>query len=264
MPLIRDFLRRGQPDSHKLTCRVAGDSHVGLVRSVNEDSYICTCQPPMGAALLGVADGMGGHEFGEIASYFVIKYILREWHLHDEQEFESVEAVRAFLTRSLEKANDHIYHVNRVLRIRWAMGTTATLGVMWRNKLIIGHCGDSRCYRLRKDRLTLLTTDQTWKEEMVQHGYLTPEEAAMHPLANMLTNCVGALRNLRIDFRTTTVHDGDRYLFCSDGVSGQLNDDEIEETLIQSDGAGGAVKQFIHRSLQNGGHDNITAVCLFT
>ncbi len=207
---------------------------------------------------------MGGHEFGEIASFFVIKYLLREWHSHDHANFDSVQDARDFLSRSLEKANNHIFHVNRVLRIRWAMGTTATLGIMWNNKLIIGHCGDSRCYRLRRGKVTQLTTDQTWKEEMVQHGYLSEEEAAMHPLANMLTNCVGALRNLRIDFRTTTVQEGDRYVFCSDGVSSLMEDAVIEQILKEGIAPNDSVKQFIHAALQRGGHDNITAVCLFT
>jgi len=264
MALIRDLLRRSSPEDLQETCQVAGDSHVGLVRTINEDSYVFANQPGVHAVLLGVADGMGGHEFGEIASYFVVKYLVAEWNARDYQPFQSIEDVRAFLTIALEKANNHIFHVNRVLRIRWAMGTTATLGVMWNNKLVVGHCGDSRCYRWRKGKLALLTTDQTWKEEMVQHGYLSQEEASMHPLANMLTNCVGALRNLRIEFRTTTVQEGDRYVFCSDGVSSLIEDDSIEEALGQSPDVATAVRSLVHRSLQKGGHDNITAVCLYT
>ncbi len=99
---------------------------------------------------------------------------------------------------------------------------------------------------------------------MVQHGYLTPDEASMHPLANMLTNCVGALRNLRIEFRTTTVQEGDRFLFCSDGVSSLVDAATIEQQLDQAGDTTDAVKRFVHKSLQKGGHDNITAVCLFT
>jgi protein phosphatase len=264
MASIRDLLRRANGDDELMTCQVTGDSHVGLVRAINEDSYFCANQPGAPAVLAAVADGMGGHEFGEIASYFVVKYLLAEWHAHDDQPFATVEEVRAFITRSLEKANNHIFHVNRVLRIRWAMGTTATLGVLWNHKLVIGHCGDSRCYRWRKGKLTQLTTDQTWREEMVQHGYLSAEEAATHPLANMLTNCVGALRNLRIEFRTTAVQEGDRYLFCSDGISSLVDEADIGELLGQYADATQGVKHLVHRSLQKGGHDNITAVCLYT
>ncbi len=264
MALIRDLLRRSGQGTPQLASQIAGDSHVGLVRTVNEDAYICASLQDIKAVLVGVADGMGGHEFGEIASYFVLRYLLTEWHQHDDREFESVQDVRDFLTRALENSNNHIFHVNRVLRIRWAMGTTATLGILWNNKLIVGHCGDSRCYRWRKHKLTQLTTDQTWKEEMVQHGYLTHEEAALHPLANMLTNCVGALRNLRIEFRTTSVHEGDRFLFCSDGVSSQIDEGTIEEILRDTGDATAAVKGFVRASLQRGGHDNITAVCLYT
>lgn len=261
MSLIKNLLRRGGSSLDEL--ELAGDTHVGLMRAQNEDSYIYVNERDADAVLVAVADGMGGHEFGEVASYLCARYLLWAWNERSSPEFHAHGDVTDFIDAALSRANRHIFHVNKVLRIRWAMGTTATVGVLWRDKIVVGHVGDSRCYRLRRQKLKLLTADQNWQAEMVRHGILSEGEAAGHPLCNMLTNCIGALQNLRIEFHTFDVYPGDRYLLCTDGVSSMIDEHQIQQALAKAETAADSVKSLVHSSLRNGGSDNITAVTLF-
>ena len=242
---------------------VAGDTHVGLIRNSNEDSYLYVDRPESNALLAAVADGMGGHEFGEVASFLAMRYVLQEWQGRDGQPILTREDGTGFIYRALHLANDHIYHVNRELKIRWCMGTTVTLGVFFLNKLVIAQVGDSRCYRVRRRNVKLLTTDQSWREEMVQNGIMTEGEAAAHPLSNMLTNCVGAMKTLKIEFTVETVRPGERYLFCTDGLSSMVPDDRIFKVMRGTRTPAEAIAELVRYSLHAGGTDNITAVGVF-
>ena len=243
--------------------KVAGESNIGLVRSSNEDSYIYIHRPEDNTMLLGVADGMGGHEFGEVASFLVMKYLLKEWNKVDQNFLKTKKELLDFMSRTLASANQHIYHINSELKIQWCMGTTVTLGLIHANKLLIAQIGDSRCYRLRKKKLKQITIDQSWQEEMVMHGIMTREEAASHPLSSMLTNCVGSTPNLRIEFSYITIQAGDRYLFCTDGLSTMVDDETLQNFMIENDTPGGCIDQMIKQALLEGGSDNVTAVCLY-
>ncbi len=245
-------------------CRVAGATHVGLVRSSNEDSYLCINSPWSNAVLVGVADGMGGHEFGEVASYLVMKYVLDCWRRRGRKPFSAREDATSFMHDALHRANAHIYHVNRELKIRWCMGTTVTMGIFFENKVVCAQVGDSRCYRMRKKKLRQLTVDQSWREEMVQNGIMSEEEASNHPLSNMLTNCVGAMKTLKIEYTVETVHPGDRYLFCTDGLSSVVKGDRIAKIVRDSSKPEYGVEELTKHALRCGGTDNITTVCLFT
>lgn len=246
------------------SCVIAGGSHVGLVRATNEDCFLYVNSPESNAILAGVADGMGGHEFGEVASYLVMKYLLREWKRRDRLPFETKEQITEFIRDTLNTANEHIYHVNKELKIRWCMGTTLSLGVFVENRVIFAQIGDSRCYRLRKNKLKQMTVDQSWREEMVMNGIMTVDEASNHPLSNMLTNCVGAMKNLRIEFTYDTIHPGDRYLFCSDGLSSMVSDERISRLLQETRRPAEGVDELIKYALRGGGTDNITVVSLYT
>lgn len=263
MSLWQSLVSRS-PDTPLLDgARVSGDTHRGRVRKQNEDSYLYVFPPDQNAALLGVADGMGGHEGGEVASYLAMEYLISEWNQLTPGAFSSQDDVRAFLARALSRANYHIYLVNHRLKIRRAMGTTLTVGVLWKRLLLIAHAGDSRCYRVRKKKISLLTCDQNWMTEMIQTGRMTPMEAALHPLSKTLSNCIGAMQTLQVEFSATAVQEGDRYLFCSDGVFSMIDDDQIQEEMIKADSPAEAVKEMMHLALRNGGLDNISAVCLF-
>ncbi len=263
MSLLTNLLRR--PD-HPTTgdLDLVGDTNVGLVRAQNEDGYLAIGSKHHDTALLAVADGMGGHEFGEVASYLSLRYLLHCWKEFELSGFRNRSDVHDFISTALGAANRHIFHVNKALRIRWAMGTTATVGVIWQGKLVLGHVGDSRCYRLRQGHLRQLTVDHSWQAEMVRLGVLTDKEAALNPLSNMLTNCVGALQHLRVDFSVTNVYPGDRYLFCTDGLSSLVQDPELRTQLAQAANAAAGVRELVSLALRYGGTDNVTAIALFT
>ncbi len=243
---------------------VIGGTHVGLVRSSNEDSYLYVNSPWSNAVLVAVADGMGGHEFGEVASFLVMRYVLDCWNHRGDKPFESREDATSFMHDALHRANAHIYHVNRELKIHMCMGTTVTMGVFFQNKLVVAQVGDSRCYRTRKKKMKLLTVDQNWREEMVQNGIMTDEEAANHPLSNMLTNCVGAMKTLKIEYVVETVHPGDRYLFCTDGLNSVVKDERIARIVRDSKLPQYGVEELIKHALRCGGTDNITTICLYS
>jgi len=178
--------------------------------------------------------------------------------------FTDVESARQFLVRSLSRANRHLYAVNSKLKIRRPMGTTATIGVLWNNQLTIANIGDSRCYRIRKRKITQLTSDQNWMTEMVRSGRLSAADAAIHPLSKTLTNCIGAIENLTMELQTTTVLEGDRFLFCTDGVYSMIEDDQIFKEIRDAETPVESAKRMMHLSLRRGGLDNISAVCLHT
>jgi protein phosphatase len=243
---------------------LAGDSHVGLTRTLNEDCYLYVRDADASAICLGVADGMGGHEGGEVASYLVMSYLLNDWRGRGGAPFSSTDDVFAFLASALQRANAHVFRINQKLKIRWPMGTTATIGVVWGNKLVVAHVGDSRCYCFRKRKGIKLTTDQNWMNEMIKKGGMTAMEAALHPLSNTLTNCVGTQEHLHIDSQVHTILAGDRYLFCTDGVSSLVGADHLCHVACDAADAPDMVKRLLAMSLRNGGTDNITAVGLFT
>jgi protein phosphatase len=244
-------------------CAVVGESHVGHMRPHNEDCYLYVRHHAENAILLGVADGMGGHEGGEVASYMTMHYMLNEWNHRNGKGFSSKEEIREFLQKALRGANEHVYHVNNKLDIHWPMGTTATVGVVWEQRMVISHVGDSRCYCFRRNKLFQLTSDQTLITEMIRKGGMSPADAALHPLSHTLTNCIGTQEHLEIDFKLQTVMTGDRYIFCSDGLSSMVSPKDLCRAGFEADAPDTAVKEMIQLALDGGGTDNITAVSLF-
>jgi len=242
---------------------LAGATHIGWTRQLNEDSYLCANFPHLDAILLGVADGMGGHEGGEIASFLVIRSLIASWNNRRDIAFQKREEVNLFLENALEKANQHIFKVNQKLRIRWVMGTTVTFGVCWNHHLNLVHVGDSRAYCWRDGTLQQLTRDHNWMEEMILSGALSRRQAKAHPMAGMLTNCLGGREELEMDFKSIEIRSGDRFLFCSDGLSSMVAERKMEKIIGEAPGPDDAVSSLIELSLSGGGLDNITAVCLF-
>ena len=262
MSLLQSLLRK-RSHKGKRQVLVEGASHVGLIRPHNEDSYVYARSEDGQSVMLGVADGMGGHEGGEVASFLTVRYLLAAWNSADQETFTSKEKIRTFLRAALCDANEHVYQINSRLDIQWPMGTTATIAVMAGERMVIAHVGDSRCYCFRRHKLFQLTSDQTLVTEMIKRGGMTPAEAAMHPLSHTLTNCIGTQHRLEIDFKLQTVLPGDRYLFCSDGLSSLVGPKELCRTGFEAKAPADEVSRMIAHALEGGGTDNITAVCMF-
>lgn len=204
-----------------------------------------------------VADGMGGHAAGEVASEMAVRLIARELgslrSLADEQVAERMRvAIRA--------ANGAIFQRTLTEHDKRGMGTTVTALVLYEARFLIGQVGDSRAYLLRDGKLTQVTKDHSYVQEQVDAGYLTPEQARTHPYSNVITRCVGANADVMPDIYVGAVKANDLFLLASDGLTGMLEDYQLAEILAGADMPQGMVDALIAGANRHGGLDNITAI----
>ena len=245
-----------------------GLTHVGKQRQHNEDAFLVADE----AKLYLVADGMGGHAAGEIASRIAVdsisEFILHTkeddgtWpHAYDEQYKRSTNrlmaAVRMANTRVLEA-------MRKDARLR-GMGTTVVACLADEDTMSVAHVGDSRAYLVRDGRLSRLTNDHSWVFEQVQAGMLTEEEAEKHPLRNVITRALGGALQVSPDASEVASKPGDVYLLCSDGLTGMLPEEEILRVVSDhNDDLERACQELIDRANERGGLDNVTAILVKT
>ena len=205
-----------------ITC--AGRTDVGIIRSGNEDNFLMV--PDRG--IFVVADGMGGHAAGEVASEMAVRFVARELgslkSLSDDQ-------VADRMRTSIRAANGAIFQRTLTEHDKRGMGTTVTALVLYETRFLIGQVGDSRAYLYRDQKLLQLTKDHSYVQEQVDAGYLTPEQARSHPYSNVITRCVGANSDVMPDVYLGTVKPRDRFLLASDGLTGMLEDPQLAELL---------------------------------
>jgi protein phosphatase len=223
----------------------AAGSDIGRVRERNEDSYL-VMDP-----LFAVADGMGGHRGGEVASRLALETIEE---LFARREGDLAEEVR--------QANRAVFERSTQDRSVAGMGTTLTAALLEADHVRLVHVGDSRAYLLREGSLRLLTEDHTLVHRMVLEGELTRAEAEVHPHRNILTRVLGVDPDVRTDDATLDILAGDRLLLCSDGLTGMLPEARIEEILRDEPEPGRAVERLIREANDAGGVDNITAIVI--
>ncbi len=220
---------------------------VGRLRKNNQDAVI------LGNGLAGVADGMGGHKGGEIASAGLRDGLLRETKDSKPGKEKLVEAV--------QKVNRELWEQQEGNSSLSGMGTTLT--VLWptENEMLIGQVGDSRAYLLRDNVLTQITNDHSMVADMVRKGVLTEEQAACHPMRNYITRAVGTEANIEIDLYTHNRRRGDRWLICSDGLHGMISTEELISFMADED-LEKAADRLLQAALGNGGKDNISLVLI--
>ena len=220
---------------------------VGRLRKNNQDAVI------LGNGLAGVADGMGGHKGGEIASAGLRDGLLRETKDSKPGKEQLVEAVQK-VNRELREQQEGNSSLS-------GMGTTLT--VLWptENEMLIGQVGDSRAYLLRDNVLTQITNDHSMVADMVRKGVLTEEQAACHPMRNYITRAVGTEANIEIDLYTHNRRRGDRWLICSDGLHGMISTEELISFMADED-LEKAADRLLQAALGNGGKDNISLVLI--
>ncbi|BBB93035.1 MAG TPA: Stp1/IreP family PP2C-type Ser/Thr phosphatase [Methylomusa anaerophila] len=227
---------------------------IGLLRKTNEDSYIYS--PPH---LFVVADGMGGHVAGEIASNLgantINEYIKKCSNI---SEWEQV------LLSAIAHANMMIYQMAQCKIECSGMGTTITSIYIDNKDVYWGHVGDSRLYFIRNNRLQQITTDHSLVWELVQSGSITNEEAQVHPHRNILTRAVGTSEEIRIDTGKLEWRQGDSLLLCTDGLTNMVSENTIQETInMHPADAEAVVNALIQRANLSGGHDNITVIYIY-
>ena len=204
-----------------------------------------------------VADGMGGHAAGEVASEMAVRLISRDLGtvrgIPDEEVAER-------MRQAIRGANAAIYERTLTEHDKRGMGTTATALVLLPDRFLLGHVGDSRAYRLRDGRFEQLTKDHSYVQEQVDAGLLTPEQARVHPYSNVITRCVGANQDVIPDTYGGDLRTGDVVLLASDGLTGMLEDEHIHKILEAPGGPQDWVDAMINDANRRGGLDNITAI----
>ena len=235
--------------------RVGARTDVGMVRSGNEDNFFADADERRG--IFVVADGMGGHAAGEVASEMAVQ-IVSQALAGLASTRDSAAAV--ILSQALRDANRAIYDRMMAEADKQGMGTTASVLVLSDHGFLIGQIGDSRIYLLRDGALTQLTKDHSYVQEQVDAGLLTPEQARHHPYSNVITRCVGANDDVEVDLFRGDALPGDRFLVASDGLTGMVDDRRLLQLLVASSGPGRIVDALIAEANARGGVDNITAI----
>lgn len=226
--------------------KVYQKTHVGKVRKNNEDSLLVTAPN-----IFIAADGMGGAAAGEVASKLLVDTVKN--FLSDLPEPLDEKILSKAILKASAKILNETYK-NPDLR---GMGTTATILHIYNGQAYFAHVGDSRLYRLKDSFLEQITLDHSYVETLVRNGELTPEQARVHPMKNILTQAVGATSDLEVETGNFKIDGGEIFLLCTDGLTNMVEDDAIKNILAESQSP---ADDLIQAALDNGGHDNITAV----
>jgi protein phosphatase len=231
-----------------MTIRFAARTDVGKVREGNEDSYLVR-EP-----VFVVADGMGGHLAGDVASQIAVDVITEETERGDGDKDALVSAIK--------RANAEIFEKSQNDPNLSGMGTTCTMVVVAGSEARVAHVGDSRAYILRDGTLTQLTDDHTLVNRMVKEGRLRPEDADRHPQRSIITRALGVDANVKVDYRTLQLKQGDRLLLCSDGLTSMISAGSIQRVLGEAADPEMAADDLVRLANDAGGEDNITVVII--
>jgi protein phosphatase len=247
-------------------CRVrfSGDTNIGLKRQHNEDSYLL----PDGERMAIVADGMGGHASGEVASKIAVETLAEHYAAtHEDGEVTWPYKIDAWdryelnrLIVGIKLANLKIYDRAQKDENCHGMGTTIVAANFLDDRVLIGHVGDSRAYRFREGTLTQLTEDHSLLNDYIKMKKLSTDEAGRFPHKNVIVRALGMKESVQVDLIADMHKVGDVYLFCSDGLSGMVDDPGLQYVISDENDLDTAVERLIHAANRNGGVDNITCV----
>lgn len=239
--------------------KVLASSDKGMVREMNQDYYYISQQEEQ-YKLYVLADGMGGYNGGEVASKLAVDSV-KEYIENNIGKLEiNRDNLQELIRASMLYANKKVYDKSKTDINLSEMGTTLEVCLIYSNKVYIGHIGDSRIYRIRKNIIRKLTTDHSYVEKLVKDGTITREEAYHHPKKNMLIKALGCEPNIEPDVTVKGFLKEDILLICSDGLTNLIEDKEIYEIIINN--LENADKLLIQKANVRGGYDNITAVII--
>ncbi len=238
----------------------SGITDIGLKRGRNEDAYLINEE----LNLFVVADGMGGHAGGEYASSLAVNTVeelVGQLRLPDPQvsDEDPVEILRTALADAVSQAGNRIYSWACDNQEYWGMGTTVVVMLAHRGNAFIAHVGDSRVYSIRNGDIEQVTEDHSLVAQSVREGLITEEEAKFHRMRNVITRALGSGPEVEVDVQVKALRKGDRFLLCTDGLSGRVEMDELRDVLT-SHSITESCRQFVGMACARGGEDNITAV----
>ena len=237
-------------------------SDIGLIRSNNEDTIVI--KPEYGLAIL--ADGMGGHNAGEVASNMATAVIqqsltARLQHAMSDMESDFSEYLQPWVTDAIVLANTYIYEASRYEADCDGMGTTIVLALHYKDRLTIAHVGDSRAYRFRQGQLEQLTHDHSWLQEHIDVGLISPEMARFSSSKNLITRALGIAPYIEVELHDCRSQAGDIILLCSDGLTDMLSDQVMCDVLACNGSDLPAVcKKLIQLANDSGGRDNVSVI----
>ena len=240
--------------------KFAAKTDLGRVRENNEDKF--DFYEPEDRTLLAtrgclyaVADGMGGHAAGQIASELALKTLVAAYY------DSPTESIPRALLEAIQCANETVFAVAHTVPDRSGMGTTLTVAVLAEDRLHIGQVGDSRAYLIRAGEIRQITHDHSWVAEQVRLGGLTEEEAEIHPWRNIITRSIGSQDTVEADVFVEEARAGDIVVLCSDGLTGHVHADEIGR-IVSGHAPSEACRQLIELACARGGRDNITVAVI--
>ncbi len=243
---------------------IVSQTNPGMVRSHNEDSVA----QELAYGLVVLADGMGGYNAGEVASGIAVSVVATEVCQHlqnasptDRDEASGDELGVALLRDNIQRANASIFHAAQSQPQYAGMGTTIVAGLYYDNRVVVGHVGDSRMYRLRGETLETITRDHSLLQEQIDGGMISVEDARLSKNKNLVTRAVGIDAEVLPEIHVHDVLVGDIYLLCSDGLNDMVEDEDIQSTLYAMQGnLPLAAEQLIQMANDNGGRDNVSVV----
>ena len=243
---------------------IVSQTNPGMVRSHNEDSVA----QELACGLVVLADGMGGYNAGEVASGIAVSVVATEVCQHlrnasptDRDEASGEELGVVLLRDNIQRANTSIFHAAQSQSQYAGMGTTIVSGLFYDNRVVVGHVGDSRMYRLRGEALETVTRDHSLLQEQIDGGMISIEDARLSKNKNLVTRAVGIDAEVVPEIHVYDVLVGDIYLLCSDGLNDMVEDEDIQSTLYAMQGnLPLAVDQLIQMANDNGGRDNVSVI----
>ena len=240
--------------------QIYGMSDIGLTRESNQDVFYCY-KINKNFCFAFVCDGMGGQNGGDVASNAVLEFFTRVIPRELERDIEE-EEIKNLIFSCYEEVNRNIYDMANSNEFLKGMGTTCSLVVIKNNKMMIFSVGDSRIYLKKGKDLRQLTVDHSYVQTLIDCGEITKEEAKTHPRKNEITNAVGILEEIKIDYKYIEVEENDFVLLCSDGLTNHCSDEIINDIIEREEDIKDSVKKLIEVSNFNGGKDNITVILI--
>ena len=234
-------------------------SDIGKVREINQDSYYMS-QPLDKLQLFMVADGMGGCKGGEIASNLAIEKAKNYIENNFSQTEKDRHSIIQLVASSMEYANMVVYEKSKENKDLEGMGTTLDICLIYNNKVYIGHIGDSRIYRIRKEFTRKLTQDHSYVQKLVKDGTITQEEAEHHPRKNMLMKALGCNAFIEPDVAVKGFLKDDILIMCTDGLTNMVRPEELYK--LAKENIEFAPKKLVEMANSNGGYDNITVMVI--
>lgn len=241
------------------TMIIGAVSDIGLRRDNNQDCMFTSSEDKM--PLFIVADGMGGHQAGDIASTMAVNGIID--YFNEKQEFlNSEDNIKQIIKEAISNVNEMIYKKSLEIPEFAGMGTTVTLAYIYNSNIYIGHVGDSRAYIIRNKTITQLTEDHSLMNELIKCGTITPDEALTHPQRNMITRAAGTSYSIKMDYFTVNYEYDDVLILCSDGLTNMVDESLILEEILNSkdNDMNRALSNLVNKAKENGGKDNITVI----